>query len=309
MNDIVTIVFPVFGLIALGYAAARLGLVRDSAFDGVADYVFVAALPALLFRTVVSAAPPAASPWFYWIAFFTGVAVSWALVSFGAGFGARKDYKESVIIGFAAAQANTVMVGVPLILAVFGPAGELPIVLLLAVHLPINMLVASILLEGGDSGTPLLRRMQGLALALVRHPILIGIALGLVIRSTGMGVPKPLMGIVDAVAGTATACALFAMGGSLKRYGFAGNVPLASFATFAKLVVHPAVVWGMAWALSLDPVWTGVAVLFAAAPSGVNTYLLAARYNLGLGVTSSTIALSTALAALSVPVWLILIGR
>ena len=43
-------IIVVFSLIALGYAAAGVKLIRPSTGEGLADFVFTVALPLLLFR-------------------------------------------------------------------------------------------------------------------------------------------------------------------------------------------------------------------------------------------------------------------
>ena len=57
MLHILSIVLPVFGLIALGYGARRAKLVLDRTGDGLSDYVFTIAVPALIFKK------PSAAPW------------------------------------------------------------------------------------------------------------------------------------------------------------------------------------------------------------------------------------------------------
>ena len=49
------IVLPVFGLIGLGYAARRLGLVSDATGEGLSDFVFTLSVPCLIFRTLARA--------------------------------------------------------------------------------------------------------------------------------------------------------------------------------------------------------------------------------------------------------------
>jgi malonate transporter and related proteins len=178
VSEVLATVFPVFALIALGFAARRLGAIGDGAVDGMSAYVYVLALPALLFRTVATVETPGgASPWAYWFTFFSGVAGTWVLVSLIARRGFGRPEREAVMAGFTAAQANTVMVGIPLIVTIFGPAGAVPIVLLLAVHLPVNMLVATLLIEAaGDK--PLGQRLATFALSVARHPILLVIFAG-----------------------------------------------------------------------------------------------------------------------------------
>ena len=45
MNQIVAIVLPVFGLIALGYAAAWSGVLRRETGEALSDFVFIIAIP------------------------------------------------------------------------------------------------------------------------------------------------------------------------------------------------------------------------------------------------------------------------
>jgi predicted permease len=58
----------------------------------------------------------------------------------------------------------------------------------------------------------------------------------------------------------------------------------------------------------MPPAWVGVAVLFAACPSGVNAYLFAERYGEGVALASSAIALSTALGVVTTLLWLQVLG-
>ena len=79
------IVLPVFGLIGLGYAARRPGLVSDATGEGLSDFVFTLSVPCLIFRTLARAELPAVQPWGYWIAYFAAVAIVWALASLRPG--------------------------------------------------------------------------------------------------------------------------------------------------------------------------------------------------------------------------------
>ena len=142
MLESFAIVFPVFGLIAIGYAGNRLGLITGRMGEGLSEFVFSLALPCLIFRTLVRAEIPAVQPWGYWISYFVGVAVVWA----AAMLIGRRFYGLSgipaVVAGFSAGQANTVFVGVPMILKAYGDEGAVPLFLLIAVHLPVTMTLA-----------------------------------------------------------------------------------------------------------------------------------------------------------------------
>lgn len=298
------VVLPVFGLIALGYAARWLKIVRETTGEGLSDFVFVLAVPCLLFKTLATANIPAAQPWGYWIAYFAGLTIVWALAMLIARRVFARSGPELVVSGFAAAQSNTVFVGIPLILRAYGDAGAVPISLLLAVHLPVTMSIATLMIERADQGRPGLRIIRSLA----SHPILIGIALGLVWRVASLPLPGELLAVTRLLGDAAAPCALFALGISLRRYGFAAPPALLGALAALKLIAHPLVVYVLAvHVFTMPPVWAAVAVMFAACPSGVNGYLLAMRYGSGVALTSGAISLSTVLCAVSVPLWVWLV--
>jgi malonate transporter len=304
MSGILVVVLPVFGLLGLGYAAARFGLLSYQAGEGLSEFVFTFCIPPLIFRTMATASLPDSQPWGYWGAYFLGLALSWALAMAIGRAVFKLDARENVVAGFAAGQSNTALVGIPLLLEAFGDAGAVPLFLLLAVHLPITMTSATLLMEGPHGLHPL-----ALAKRLLLNPILLGLMAGLAFRGLGAPYGGALRVIVDYLANAAVPCALVAMGLALRRYGLQADVKLTATIAALKLFVHPAAVYVLAHKVfTMPPVWSGVAVLFAAMPSGVNAYLFAERYRTGVALSSSAIALSTALSVASAAFWLWMLG-
>ena len=77
MLAIITLVAPVFGLIAIGWAAARVRYVPEAAGPLLSDFAYKSLIPALLFRAMATLAPPAQSPWLLAGAYGTGVVLVW----------------------------------------------------------------------------------------------------------------------------------------------------------------------------------------------------------------------------------------
>lgn len=304
--SLLAIVLPVFGLIAIGFFAARTGLIKDSVGDGLSDFVFTVAVPCLLFKTLATADVPEASPWAYWAVYFSAVIVVWTSAHLLVTRGFGRDKPTGTVAGFSAAQANTVLIGIPLILTTYGDAGRVPIFLLVAVHLPVMMTAATLSIElGGSQRGDLRETFRRLAISIFTHPIIIGILLGLAYRMTGFEIPAIPFQIVDMLGSTAVPCSLFSAGMALKRYGLAGDIRITLLVSVIKLIMQPGLVFLLGFfVFDLPPVWFGTAVLFAACPSGINAYLLANRYGTGVRIASSAIALSTGLAIISVTFWL-----
>jgi malonate transporter len=303
MLESLTVVLPVFGLIGVGYLARQVLLVTDRTGEGLSDFVFGLAVPCLIFRTLVRAEIPAVQPWGYWISYFAGVAVAWGLAMLpGRRFFGLKGI-SAVVAGFSAGQANTVLVGIPMILKAYGEAGAVPLFLLVAVHLPATMTVATLLAEGRRASVFVILRR------LATHPIVVAILAGSACRPLAGLIPQPLWQVIELIGSAAIPCSLIGMGIALRRYGLDKGWKLPALISALKLGLHPLVVFLLATQVfDMPRAWAGVAVLFASCPSGINAYLFAERYGEGIAIASSAVALSTALALVTIVIWLQVLG-
>jgi malonate transporter and related proteins len=318
MQIILAITVPIFGLIAAGYAARAAGLLDDAVGEALARFVFSVAVPVLLFRTLSSAQFGETNPLLLWTAYFGGVCVAWPLGTLLARL-AGHDRRTGVVAGVAAGFSNTVFIALPAIERAYGPAGLAPLLVILSVHLPVMTAAGTLLLEGASAadhraqtGAPAPRRpvgqiLAGLARAFLKNAIIVGILAGGAWRLSGLTIPPLVDEVLADLAGTAGPVALFALGMSLKRFGLRGNLRLASALAGLSLVVMPAVVWLIAAPL-LSPLWFKVAVLTAAAPSGVNAYLFAANVGAGEKLAASATLLGTLLSVVSLSAWLVILG-
>ncbi|MGV6872416.1 AEC family transporter [Pseudochelatococcus sp. B33] len=308
MGQILTLVLPVFGLIGLGWLAARLRVLSDSTSTGVSDFVATLAIPALLFRLLSEGDVPEADPWSYWSAYFLGVALVWALAMVLARRLFAVDNAEAVFHGFAAAQANTVQLGVPLVVMVFGEAGALPMFLLIAVHLPVIMIVAAVLLSRDQRGRAGYG-VRSILVSLGTNPIILSMLLGGVVRALHVPVPGLVREIVGQLAMAAAPVALVAMGMTSARYGLRGYLAPTLVVTALKMLVHPLLTWVLAYhVFDMPPVFAAVAVVFAALPTGINAYLMAARSRTGEALTSNAVSMTTLISVVTVTFWLWFIG-
>lgn len=288
------VVLPVFVVIAMGWGASRLKLLRQETGNGISDYVFVIAVPLMLFRTLATAPLPPAPPWAYWAAYFLGLGLIWSIASLLAQKQFARGRQEAAILGFTAAQSNMVLLGIPLVLRVFGEGGSVPLFLMVAVHLPVTMTTATILIERAEPGES---KIRTIVMRLVRNPILIGIVSGMAYRISGLPLPEVAAGTLKFIGDSAAPCALFAAGMAMSRYGVGGERRLLTIIVALKLLVMPLLVFVFGkYVFGLPPVWVGVATVLAGCPCGVNAYLLAERYRVGMGIASGAVSLTTLLA-------------
>lgn len=294
---------PIFAVIALGWLTVRIGLIKETTGNGVADFVFVIAMPLMLFRTMATVELPASPPWAFWLSYYLGMAAVWTIVTTIARTRFGRNAQESGIIGFAVGQSNIVLLGIPLVLRVFGDEGRVPLFLLVAINLPLTMSIATFLVETAEAGES---RLLSIIRKLCINPILIGIAAGMVYRQFGIPLPEIAATSLKFIADAAAPCALFATGTALSRYSLkGGDTQLLSIVVALKLLVFPLFVFLLTTKVfGLPPIWAAVATVLAGTPSGVNAYLLAERYKLGMGVTSGAVAVSTVLSLVTTTFWL-----
>jgi len=316
VSALVSTMFPIFGLMVIGFASARARLIDEGGVRGLVFFVFNFSIPALLFDSMADMSFPPDLDWGFLIAFY---GASFAVYGAGVGVGRftfGRALDEQAIFGMAAAFSNLVLMGIPIIMTALGPEASLPMLLIIGFHSATLMPLTVALIQtkrGGDAARHQrpsgLLRLSGISVDVLRNPIIVGILLGFVANRSGATLWIGVQSIVDFLAAAAVPCALFAMGASLATYPLRGDVPPAIVLTLLKLVAHPLLVWTLAVPLlGLEGIAVSVAVVMASMPSAVNVYLFGARYDAAPGVAARTVLLSTVASMVTIAVVLTLVA-
>jgi predicted permease len=298
MIDVFNTVVPVFTLILLGFGAGQLGWFGEGSARGLSTFVFSFAIPAMLFKAMATFGLPSSPPWAFWGAFFGAVVAAWLLAILLSrhvkGLGGAGGAPAALGAGFG----NTVMLGLPLGVAHYGEAALLPMALILAVHLPLQWLAATVLAQtalvsGGSF-------VKALGKDLFGNPIIVAIVAGTVWNLSGVGLPNLADTTISLLSQAGVPTALFVLGLSLSRFGLKGNRAAVAVLLVIKLLVMPVVAWWLATVVfDLSRVEAGIAILFAALPAGANAYLFAERQGHGAAAVSGAIAVGTALSVVT----------
>ena len=309
MQGIINTVLPVFGLIVLGIVFARAKIVDGATAKGLTQFVFMLAIPAFLFRTVVTMKPQEAAPFGLWIVFFGGLAITWIVTALLS----RKVESLSPSGGAAASMAagfgNLALLGTPLILSHYGEQAAIPLGLILSVHAPVLWFAALLHRE--------LARHSGsisfikLASELIKNLATNGIVLALIGAAiwgqTGFGLHPVVDRMLSMLSDASIPTALFALGLSLSTYSLRGQWSGMALLIAMKMIVMPIMVFLLAhYLVSIPPFWTKIAILLAAMPTGANAFLFAHRNEESVAAVSAAIALGTGLAAITISVLLYL---
>lgn len=308
-TPILDVVVPIFGVMILGFAAARTGLVTERGVRGLVLFAFFFAIPALLFRSLATVELPDDIEWSFLLAFYFGSFTAYGAAMLAGRVLFARPTDHQAIFGMAGAFSNTVMLGIPITLTAFGPEASLPLFLIITFHSATFMPLTVGIIQGSRGGSSRGDHFRTVAGQVLRNPIIVGLFLGLIANLAGIELPGPVDRTAELLGASAVPAALFALGGSLAAYPLMGDVGPAVLLTSIKLVLHPLVVWVVAVpVLGLTGVWVSVAVTLAAMPSGVNAYLFAARYEAAAGVAARTVFLTTCLTLVTIPVLLVLLS-
>jgi predicted permease len=273
---------------------ARAGVFSAGMNEGLTRFVFYVAIPAMLFRTLATTALPENVPWRYLAAFYGATFAMFGLGATLAKFGFGWSRRERGIAAISASYSNMVMLGFPLIASAYGDAGTLPLFILIAMQSLLLFPATTWMIElyGNDrkaNGADTLRMIGRLIL----NPIILSLILGILANFLEIEINATLTRLLDTVGAAAPACALIALGVGLAQYKVGGDVRQSLCLVVVKGIVHPACVWIACRLFAVPALWTQIAVLLAAMPTGINAFIFARNYSIRVEVVSKTIVLST----------------
>lgn len=247
MLDILTITFPIFAAIALGYGTTRAGVFAASDMRVLGKYVLNIALPALLFSAVGKRDLSEVLNIGYMSAFLVGglatIAISY-LVFAAQGIGPARR----AIGAMGSSCPNSGYVGFPVMLLLFQDKAGVILALNFVIENFFLIPVCLVLLELSrkEDHHSIGKMLRGLFLSVLKRPMVIGLIAGFALMLSGLELPDAANRLLDMLAASSSALALFVIGGSLVGLPMKGNTGLATQITLGKLVLHPALVFGAA---------------------------------------------------------------
>ncbi len=311
-SPVISALLPVVLLIAIGFITGRAGWIRPEASKDLSNLVFMVLTPALLFRTMSTVHVEQLD--FRPVAmYFVAAILLFASILVWQGFTRR-----AAVLALAATFSNTVMIGVPLVGLAYGKPGLVMLFTLISVHALVLLTLATIMLElavareAAASGEHEGQHMALTVLAAVRngifHPVPLPIMVGLLFAQTGWVVPdivdKPL-----ALLGNAFGpIALLLVGVTLSQVRVSADLKGALGLALIKNVAFPALVALLSWSLGLSGLSLSVMIVAASMPIGANVFLFSQRYQVAQELVTTSVAVSTLLALLTVSLVMHLLG-
>ncbi|MBA4503192.1 AEC family transporter [Marinobacterium marinum] len=300
MLDILLLTSPVFILMAIGYLAVRAEWVKASALPSLGSYVIKLALPALLFQSLASRPLSESLNMGYLSAYGLGSLVLLLGAFVFSWRGRGLDLWPSAFQGLGSTLANSAFIGLAVAGGLFGSAAAVAVALSMLVDLllliPLGLMLADLF---GGKGTAL-KNLLLMFKRTMTNPLVLAIIAGGLVSLTEVQVPNALDQVVGMLGQSASAVALFVIGGSLVSTSVKGQLVDITQMTLFKLLLHPAAVALCVWILPpFDPIMQATAILMAAMPMASVLALISQRYGQS-DVCSPASVVATGLSFLSI---------
>lgn len=309
MTDVISLAFPFFGLILLGFGCGKLMKIPEDGLRWMNFFIVYVVLPPLFFKLISATPIEQLANWRFILLTTLCTYIAFTL-SFGIGVWAAKgNMREATIQGIFGAYSNVGYMGPPLTMAALGPASNTPTVLIFVFD---SMLLFALLpflmaLAGGEK----IRfwRMAGqVAWKILSHPFNIATIAGVIAAAFKWQPPQAIDTMLVMLKGSAAPVALFALGVTVALRPLT-KVPVEMpLHLIVKLALHPFLVFALlSLAGGFDRVWILTATLMASLPPALNVFVMARQYDVWVERASSGVLVGTlvSIVTLTGMLWLI----
>jgi malonate transporter len=289
------LLFPDFSLILIGYLVCRFTPLNRPVWAQVEQLVYFLFFPVLLFQSIVKSPLDirAASNLVGagWLLALSGIALAYALPhvpGLRAHFAARQHAGAAQV----AFRFNS-FIGLAMADKLAGTQGLAVMALLIGVMVPL-MNVAAV--------WPMARHGQrGFVRELLRNPLIIATASGLLANLAGLSIPVWLEPTVGRIGAASLALGLMAAGAGMQLGALNHARSLGAALITIKHLLMPVVATLVAVAFGLNPVQTTILLMFAALPTASSCYVLAARMGYDGPYVAALVTVSTVAGMFSLP--------
>ena len=309
MQALLTVILPVFLVVAAGYITAWSRIITADAVEALMKFAQSIAIPMLLFMAIARLDLSAVFDWRLLVSFYAGAVAGFLAGLIGARFLFGRDWEDAVAVGFVCLFSNSVLLGLPITERAYGTEALAPNFAIIAIHGPFCYALGIMAMETVRArGAGLTATLGKIGKGIVLNPLVIGIGLGAIVNLGRIPLSPILTDAIEMIARAGIPAALFGLGGVLFRYRPEGDFRLIGYAVVVTLLVHPAVTWGLGRAFALEQGPFRSAVLTASMGPGVNAYLFAHMYGRAKRVAASTVLIATLVCILTAWGWMTALG-
>lgn len=292
-------VFPLLGMMAIGFAARRLGIIGESAARQINACVFRIFLPLLLCFNIVDTKLGAS---------FDGKTLLYAFVTTLSCFGVLffvtprlcHDRASCGVLIQGIARSNYAIFGIPLVSMMYPNADTSIAVIMVAVVVPVfNVLSTIALMVFAGERTHPLRILKGVLL----NPLIIATLAGFLLWYFQIPLPTMIETPLRNLGSIATPLALFILGASLDFGKARANGKLLVISVTGRLIGVPLIFLSLAIALGIRDVSLAALIAVYASPTSVSSFPMAQQMGGNGDLAGGQVVFTTVFSILTVFLW------
>lgn len=300
---------PVFAVMIVGYLLRRIGLLNEGFVTVANKFVFKVCLPCMVFLDLaqINIQQEFDGAYIGFCAVVTLISIlgTWAMAKL-----CLKDKSEVGAFVQAAYRSSAAILGIAFIENIYGNSGMGPLMIIGAVPLYNVFAVIILTLESNDETVRKDRRRIPMTfLNVLKNPIIIGIALGMLASLIKLDLPQMAEKSIQYLGDMASPLALIAIGAGFEGKKALKKVAPTVVASFIKLIGLTALFLPIA-------VWMGfrdqkllALVIMLASPTTPTAYIMAKNMHGDEVLSSSVIVVTTLFSAVTLTFWIFIMRQ
>lgn len=292
------ICLPVFFLLGLGFLLREKGYFNEEYIDRTTRLVFNVLLPGKLFIEMAQTDLRAAFEGKYAAAALVGSLTQFAL-AWLLGDLICRDRRKQGAFSHACFRSNFAYVGLALLGNIYdGPLAETAVIMAIVVTL--YNVEGAVLMTVKESRGKV--DVRGIVLNVLKNPMILSIVAGIPFAYFRVELPFVVTKSFGYLQDTAGPIALLTVGASIRLSAVRSDLPLLLKAASVKLVVNPLLWVALGLALGLTDRQLVTAVVCAAMPTAVNTFIVTRRMGGDGDLVGGAVVVSHLLSMVTMPV-------
>ncbi|MBQ2283620.1 MAG: AEC family transporter [Agathobacter sp.] len=308
MSDFIfslNVTMPIFLVMVIGWALKQIGMLDDHFVSVANKFNFKVTLPFMVFQDIAAVNIREV----FDLKFVLFCAISTSICFWGIWGAVKVFLKDKGLRGAfvqASFRSSAAVMGLAFISNIYGSSAMGPLMIIGAVPL-YNIYSVLVLTFEADTEEKDTGKIKEACINIVKNPIIIAIALGLVASFFQLDFPVMVDKTISNVAKMATPLALIALGA-----GFEGKKALAKikptiWASAIKLVIQPLVFLPVAVKMGFTGEQLIAILIMLAAPATPSCYIMAKNMKNDGVLTASIVVMTTLLAAFTLTGWIYLL--
>ncbi|MBU0951825.1 MAG: AEC family transporter [Elusimicrobia bacterium] len=303
---IINIIFPIFGVIGLGYLLKRKNFLTQESINVMNRLLYFFGLPALIFLSIVQFEFDKV----FNLASVTGIIITTVLTCILAwacsGFIKINAQRGSFILGCF--RTNMAYVGFPIITNLYGNLGLAKAAIIGGAFAIVAVILSVIILEYYRPQGKQEKNTLSLLKSIIYNPLIVSSVAGLIFAVLGIKLPSVFSKFLDLLSKMSLPMALLSVGASITFTSIVNNLNLQTIIIFVKLIFMPIIALMIyTFLIPTTLLDLKIGVLIIAMPTAVSSFVMVKEMEGDYDMMANTITLTAIASMFTLSFWLLIL--